>query len=1374
MKIKLLLLLLPLLVSMKVVIATPLTATITGQNNPLCNGGFGSATVTASGGTAPYTYSWAPAGGNGSTATGLTAGSYTVTVTDAASNTATATVTLTQPTQITAVSTSSADVSCFGGNNGDIYESVSGGTPPYTYLWSPSGNTSLMATGLSAGIYTLTITDNNGCTGTAVATITQPSQLVSTSAMVPNTTCVSPNGSASVTVTGGTPPYKYSWSPVAGTTYSITGLNAGTYVCTITDGNNCADTISVTVTGVVGPALTLTPIADTNVCNGAVIATVIGGTPPYTYLWTPGGQTTATITGLCDGNYCCTVTDANGCTDYSCAVVNTICNNSLAITNTPATCGNNGSATANASGGVPPYTYLWYPGGQTTATITGLSGGSYSVVVHDQSPCYDSGAVSVSSATVSYTVSGNPTSIITGDSTLLIASCNAAATFSWAPPLTVASPTSDSTYATPAVTTEYTVTITTACGSFTDSVLITVNCFNLTMTSTSSFCTSGTATAAPSGGTTPYTYLWAPGGQTTNSISSLSAGTYSVTVTDSSGCSVTDSVTIGNDSLMYSATASPATIIMGDSTYLSSTCTAPATYSWAPAANVTNPNSASSYAAPPVTTEYTVTITTACGTFTDSVLITVNCFNLTMTSTSSFCTSGTATAAPSGGTTPYTYLWAPGGQTTNSISSLSAGTYSVTVTDSSGCSVTDSVTIGNDSLMYSATASPATIIMGDSTYLSSTCTAPATYSWAPAANVTNPNSASSYAAPPVTTEYTVTITTACGTFTDSVLVTVNCFSVTTTSTSSYCSSLSGTSMATATLGIPPYTYLWTPGGETTASVSGLSAGIYTVTVTDSAGCSVTSSANIGSDSVVYSATGNPLYITAGDSTLLTATCNVSAVYSWAPSASVTNPTSSSTYAHPATNTVYTVTITTPCGTYTDTVDINIQCFPLAMSSTPSYYSCTSSYDGTATVTPSGGTPPYTYLWNPGGQTTATITGLTPGTYSVIVHDNTGCSATASVGVSSAAVSLTVSAFPATITMGDSSYLSSSIPVAATYLWAPATGLSCTTCANPMASPTVTTTYTLTATDTCGVLTDSVTVYVANCTNNFNEPICIVTVDTLNGKAMVIWGRTNSPPQGGYGSYIVYRENPSSVFVPIESQPLNVLSEYVDTGAAPSLGPVSYKLATDDSCGESALSAVNTTIYLTVTAGVNVNILNWTPYVGFAPSKYRIFRGPSLTSLVQIDSVPNTVLTYHDTLPPGGSLYVVEAVNPSSTCIPTASIRQHSASVHMLSGSFSNGSVKTETAVQPVSDENIHLNIFPNPSNGSITVQWSVVSGQSSVGCISVINELGQVVYSENKYMNSGSNSEQINLENLASGIYSLRMQTNNSITVKKLVVMRKS
>ncbi|HTA26155.1 MAG TPA: T9SS type A sorting domain-containing protein, partial [Bacteroidia bacterium] len=509
---------------------------------------------------------------------------------------------------------------------------------------------------------------------------------------------------------------------------------------------------------------------------------------------------------------------------------------------------------------------------------------------------------------------------------------------------------------------------------------------------------------------------------------------------------------------------------------------------------------------------------------------------------------------------------------------------------------------------------------------------------------------------------------------------------------------------------------------------------------------------------------------AGDSALLIATCNVPAAYSWAPSATLTNPSSDSTYAHPTVTTQYTVTIITPCGIYKDTVTINIQCFPLAMSSTPSYFSCTSSYDGTATVSPSGGTPPYTYLWTPGGGATATITGLYPAVYTVSVHDNTGCSATASVSVSSASVSLTVNAVPPTINAGDSSYLSASLPIVGTFVWAPAIGLSCTSCANPIASPTVTTTYTVTATDTCGTLTDSITVYVATCTNNYNESICIVTVDTAN-KPVIIWGRTNSPPQSGYGSYVVYKETAPSVFTPIDNQPLNILSDYIDAASNPSLGPISYKLATDDSCGESALSPMHTTIYLTLTSGVNVNILNWTGYVGFTPSKYRIYRGLSMSTLVQIDSVPSTVLTYHDTLPPAGVMYLVEAVNPSSLCIPTARVAPHNASVRMLSGSLSNGSTKAITGAQTIVAENVNLNIFPNPSNGPITISCNMP--QNANVQINIINELGQMVYSENKYMNSGSNSEQINLENLSSGIYSLRMQTTNSITVKKLVVMKK-
>jgi hypothetical protein len=296
--------------------------------------------------------------------------------------------------------------------------------------------------------------------------------------------------------------------------------------------------------------------------------------------------------------------------------------------------------------------------------------------------------------------------------------------------------------------------------------------------------------------------------------------------------------------------------------------------------------------------------------------------------------------------------------------------------------------------------------------------------------------------------------------------------------------------------------------------------------------------------------------------------------------------------------------------------------------------------------------------------------------------------------------------------------------------------------------------------------------VAACANNYNEPICIVTIDTAN-KPVVFWGRTNSPPQGGYGSYIVYRENASSVFVPVDNQPLNVLSDFVDVTANPSAGPVSYELATDDSCGESALSPVHTTIYLTTTAGPNVFILNWTAYVGFTPAKYRIFRGPSMSAMAQIDSVPGTTLTYHDTLPPAGSIYLVEAVNPSSACIPTTRIRGHNLSRRELSGSYSNGFNSLFSGVPTISTNNINLNIYPNPGNGQITLEWSVVNGNSSVVKITIVDELGRIVYDNSETQTVGNNKKQLNLENLSSGIYSLRMQTDNSITVRKVVIMKK-
>ncbi len=288
-------------------------------------------------------------------------------------------------------------------------------------------------------------------------------------------------------------------------------------------------------------------------------------------------------------------------------------------------------------------------------------------------------------------------------------------------------------------------------------------------------------------------------------------------------------------------------------------------------------------------------------------------------------------------------------------------------------------------------------------------------------------------------------------------------------------------------------------------------------------------------------------------------------------------------------------------------------------------------------------------------------------------------------------------------------------------------------------------------------------------NNFNEPICIATIDTATNKCELIWGRTNSPSQNGFGNYNIYRDS-NSVFELTHTQLLNMLSEYVDMNSNPSGGPVSYKLSTTDTCGESAVSAVHTTMCLTTSATTNAYNLSWTPYIGFTPLIYRIFRGPALNAMVQIDSVPNTVLSFVDSFPPINSYYAVEAVNPFGVCVPTAKIKGHN-SMATLSGSFSNGFNTAILGVQSLSNSLSNIKIYPNPGSGLFNLSYSL-SNAGNIS-ISIIDELGQVVYTNAEHRSAGQTNEQINLENLSAGIYSLRLQTSSGIMVKKLVVMKK-
>ncbi len=203
---------------------------------------------------------------------------------------------------------------------GSIDLSVSGGTTPYGYSWS-NGATTEDISGLSAGTYTVTVTDFNGCTTTASATVTEPDPLTATAVATPETCNEDDDGSIDLSVSGGTTPYGYSWSNGA-TTEDISGLSAGTYTVTVTDFNGCTTTASATVTE--PDPLTANAVATPETCNedddGSIDLSVSGGTTPYGYSWS-NGATTEDISGLSAGTYTVTVTDFNGCTTTASATV---------------------------------------------------------------------------------------------------------------------------------------------------------------------------------------------------------------------------------------------------------------------------------------------------------------------------------------------------------------------------------------------------------------------------------------------------------------------------------------------------------------------------------------------------------------------------------------------------------------------------------------------------------------------------------------------------------------------------------------------------------------------------------------------------------------------------------------------------------------------------------------------------------------------------------------------------------------------------------------------------------------------------------------------------------------------------------------------
>ena len=539
-------------ITKNVTISQPvLLAATTSQNNVSCNGGSNAtASITVSGGTGIYTYAWSPSGGTAATASGLTSGAYSVTATDANGCTITKNVTISQPVPL-AATTSQNNVSCNGGSNGSVTVTVTGGTGVYTYTWSPSGGTAATASGLTSGTYSVTATDANGCTITKNVTISQPAPLAATTSQN-NVSCNGgSNATASITVSGGTGAYTYSWSPSGGTAATASGLTSGAYSVTATDENGCTITKNVTISQ---PApLTATTTQNNVSCNGgsngSATVTVTGGTGIYTYAWSPSGGTAATASGLTYGAYSVTATDANGCTIIRNFTISQPAPLAATTTQNNVSCngGSNATASITVTGGTGIYTYAWSPSGGTAATATGLSAGVYTVLITDGNGC---------TQTQSFTIT-QPTAITTSGSQINV-SCNGGSnasatvtatggtgtyTYEWSPSGgTAATATGLSAGA-------YTVTVTDGNGctqmqSFTITAPTALTAIASHTDGTCNGSANGSAAVMLSGGTAPYSYVWSPSGGTAATASNLTAGTYTVTIADANGCTISETITI--------------------------------------------------------------------------------------------------------------------------------------------------------------------------------------------------------------------------------------------------------------------------------------------------------------------------------------------------------------------------------------------------------------------------------------------------------------------------------------------------------------------------------------------------------------------------------------------------------------------------------------------------------------------------------------------------------------------------------------------------------------------------------------------------------------------------------------------------------------
>lgn len=781
-------------------------AACTGQNN-------GTITVSAVGGTGPYTFSIdggpAVAGTLPFTFTNLSPGNHTVVVTQPSDGCSTGSLVI--PVSAgPGVATTSAQTSatCAGVANGQLTVTATTGTGPFTWVidgGAPvSGPSPHVFTGLLSGSHTVVVTDAVGCSRTFTASVLAGSGVTATTATTPATCTGAPTGSITVTTTAGTAPFTFvldGGSPVTGPSpQTFSGLLPGTHSVVITDANGCTRTINVNVaagTGITASA-TQTAASCPSAANGSITVNATVGTAPFTYALDGGapqsGANPYTFAGVTPGAHTVLVTDAAGCTRT--VNITVLAGPGISANAVPAATSCNGAAdgtiTITPTSGTAPYTFTLDGGvpvsGAAPYTFNALAAGAHTIVVTDANGCATNlinvtistgpamtGTVTTNATTCSGAGNGsitvNPT-VGTGPYTF---SLDGGAPVAGAIPYTFTN--------VPAG--PHTVVITNAAGCTSTALNADVVAgpnLTTTVSKTDVLCNAGATgtitVATPTIGTAPYEYsLDGTTWQFSNVFNGLVAGIYTVYYREANGCQGSQVITVAEPPVLAAVATVTDVVCNGQANGIINVApgggVGPYEYSidggttWQPS-NIFNVPAGT----------YTV-IVRDLNQCTVSRVITVNepiALSAISANTNASCdggNDGVIDVTASGGNNGYQYSIDNGTtwQSSN-IFNVAPGNYTILVKDALGCTTSFNTTVGlSNNLSFTAQTDP-TICESKSVQLDLVSNA-TVYSWTPSVALSNPNIHNPVANPTVTTQYIVTATLGRCSANDTVIVNVN-------------------------------------------------------------------------------------------------------------------------------------------------------------------------------------------------------------------------------------------------------------------------------------------------------------------------------------------------------------------------------------------------------------------------------------------------------------------------------------------------------------------------------------------------------------------------------------------------------------------------